>query len=122
MLFFAPVLHFFAAPPFLPIQKGGLGGGDFVPCCGLLTPRSAFLPSQEWLIENRALWQWIKRAVGYQSSSRYKQLQRALQEDSAWPPSNRTDVSSSTVVPLEGLGPAYSNPAFVSHEQPCHKR
>ncbi|KAM3834870.1 putative cation-transporting ATPase 13A4 isoform 2-T2 [Vipera latastei] len=84
----------------------------------------AFIASfavEEWLIENRALWKRIKRAVGYQSSSRYKQLRRALQEDSAWPPSDRTDVSSSTAIPLEGPGPTYANPAFVSHEQPCHK-
>ncbi|XP_013923746.1 PREDICTED: probable cation-transporting ATPase 13A4 [Thamnophis sirtalis] len=74
----------------------------------------------EWLIENRALWRWLKRAVGYQSSSRYKQLQRTLRQDPAWPPSNRTDFSGCTAVPLEGPGPTYTNPAFVSHEQPCH--
>uniref|UniRef100_A0A8C6XCN0 Cation-transporting ATPase n=1 Tax=Naja naja TaxID=35670 RepID=A0A8C6XCN0_NAJNA len=78
-------------------------------------------PPQEWLIENRALWRWLKVAVGYQSSSRYKQLQRTLQQDPVWPPSNRTDFSDSTVVLLKGPGPAYTNPSFVSHEQPCHQ-
>ncbi|KAG8136361.1 hypothetical protein E2320_009307 [Naja naja] len=76
---------------------------------------------EEWLIENRALWRWLKVAVGYQSSSRYKQLQRTLQQDPVWPPSNRTDFSDSTVVLLKGPGPAYTNPSFVSHEQPCHQ-
>uniref|UniRef100_A0A8C5SV30 Cation-transporting ATPase n=1 Tax=Laticauda laticaudata TaxID=8630 RepID=A0A8C5SV30_LATLA len=73
----------------------------------------------EWVIENQALWRWLKGAVGYQSSSRYKQLQRALRQDPAWPPSNRTDFSGSPALPLEGPGPTYTNPAFMRHEQPC---
>ncbi|XP_026578051.1 LOW QUALITY PROTEIN: probable cation-transporting ATPase 13A4 [Pseudonaja textilis] len=84
----------------------------------------AFIASfvvEEWVIENRALWRWLKGATGYQSSSRYKQLQRALRQDPAWPPSNRTDFSGSLAVPLEGPGPTYTNPAFVSHEPPCHQ-
>ncbi|KAM6442415.1 putative cation-transporting ATPase 13A4 [Liasis olivaceus] len=73
---------------------------------------------EEVLIENRALWKLIKRRAGYQSSSRHKQLQRALEKDSAWPPRDRTDLSGSTAVRVEGPGATYGNPAFVSHEQP----
>ncbi|XP_025025376.1 probable cation-transporting ATPase 13A4 [Python bivittatus] len=73
---------------------------------------------EEVLIENRALWKLIKRRVGYQSSSRHKQLQRALEKDLAWPPRDRTDLLGSAAVHVEGPGATYSNPAFVSHEQP----
>ncbi|XP_063162299.1 probable cation-transporting ATPase 13A4 [Candoia aspera] len=73
---------------------------------------------EEVLIENRALWKWVKRCVGYQSSSRYKQLRRALERDSAWPPQDGTDFLGSTAVHVEGPGATYRNPAFVSHEQP----
>uniref|UniRef100_A0A670Z0W6 Cation-transporting ATPase n=1 Tax=Pseudonaja textilis TaxID=8673 RepID=A0A670Z0W6_PSETE len=99
----------------------GWGMGTFCPARppADLLPLSP--PPQEWVIENRALWRWLKGATGYQSSSRYKQLQRALRQDPAWPPSNRTDFSGSLAVPLEGPGPTYTNPAFVSHEPPCHQ-
>ncbi|KAG8445089.1 hypothetical protein GDO86_010018, partial [Hymenochirus boettgeri] len=49
---------------------------------------------EEGILENRKLWELIKKISKYQSKSQYKELQRRLQMDSEWPPQNRTDYAS----------------------------
>lgn len=52
---------------------------------------------EEFFIENRKLWLWLKRIFNYKSKSQYRKLQRKLQKDSEWPPKNRTDFAIQTV-------------------------
>ncbi|XP_077204101.1 putative cation-transporting ATPase 13A4 isoform X2 [Paroedura picta] len=72
---------------------------------------------EEVVIENRALWGLLKRGLGYQSSSSYQRLRRAVERDSAWPPLGRTDFSESVALSV-GCREAYTNPVFESHEEP----
>ncbi|KAJ7324614.1 hypothetical protein JRQ81_017634 [Phrynocephalus forsythii] len=74
--------------------------------------------AEEALVENRALWSMLKGALGFRSSSRYKKLQRALEGDSSWPPLKTTDSLGSLAIHVDGFGGAYTNPAFVSQEDP----
>ncbi|KAG9493959.1 hypothetical protein GDO78_001694, partial [Eleutherodactylus coqui] len=43
---------------------------------------------EESVIENRRLWLFLKRIFKYQSRSKYREIYRALQKDSSWPPVN----------------------------------
>ncbi|XP_006898602.1 PREDICTED: probable cation-transporting ATPase 13A4 [Elephantulus edwardii] len=69
---------------------------------------------EEAVIENRMLWTEIKRRFGYQSKSQYRIWQRALANDSSWPPLNQTSYCD-----MSGCGRevSYSNPVFESNEE-----
>lgn len=73
-----------------------------------------FFILQETIIENQALWRLIKRCFGYQSKNQYQIWQRALANDSTWPPINQTTYSDR---PRCGRGVSYSNPVFESNEE-----
>ncbi|XP_048361456.1 probable cation-transporting ATPase 13A4 [Sphaerodactylus townsendi] len=68
---------------------------------------------EEVVIENRALWSYLKRSLGYQSRSSYQRLRRAVERDPAWPPLGKMDFAESVALPLGG----YANPAFEGHEE-----
>ncbi|KAM9317144.1 putative cation-transporting ATPase 13A4 [Gastrophryne carolinensis] len=53
--------------------------------------------AEEWFIENRNLWLWIKKVFNYKSKSQYRKLQRRLQKNPEWPPQNRTDYAIQTI-------------------------
>ncbi|XP_018423131.1 PREDICTED: probable cation-transporting ATPase 13A4 isoform X1 [Nanorana parkeri] len=71
---------------------------------------------EEWFIENRKLWLWIKRIFNYKSKSQYRKLQRKLQKDSEWPPKNRTDYAIQTV-PLKSNDMISSEPIYRNSSQ-----
>ncbi|OPJ78931.1 putative cation-transporting ATPase 13A4 isoform C [Patagioenas fasciata monilis] len=71
---------------------------------------------EEAVIENRALWLLMKKTFWYQSKSHYKRLQRALEQDPAWPPLNETFFSDSVAISVEGNMGGHSNPTFDSNE------
>uniref|UniRef100_A0A8C8BRQ2 Cation-transporting ATPase n=1 Tax=Otus sunia TaxID=257818 RepID=A0A8C8BRQ2_9STRI len=71
---------------------------------------------QEAVIENRPLWLLLKKTFRYHSKSHYKRLQRALEQDSAWPPLNETFFSDSVAISVEGNMGGHSNPTFDSSE------
>jgi len=71
---------------------------------------------QEAVIENRPLWLLLKKTFRYNSKSHYKRLQRVLEQDSAWPPLNRTFFSDSVAISIEGSMGGHSNPTFDSNE------
>ncbi|KAL8188329.1 UNVERIFIED_CONTAM: hypothetical protein K2H54_065675, partial [Gekko kuhli] len=71
---------------------------------------------EKLVIENRALWRWLKRAFGYESSSAYQKLRRAVEEDPAWPPLGKMDFSDSVAL-FVGCQEAYANPVFESQEE-----
>ncbi|XP_078523058.1 putative cation-transporting ATPase 13A4 [Lissotriton helveticus] len=52
---------------------------------------------EEGIIENRALWVWIKKKVNYKSKSQYQKLQRLLERAPQWPPINQTIYPDSPV-------------------------
>lgn len=74
------------------------------------------LPLQEAIIENRALWLWLKKTFQYHSKSHYKRLQRVLEQDSAWPPLNETFSLDAVTVSVEEDMGGHSNPTFDSNE------
>uniref|UniRef100_A0A8D0HA81 Cation-transporting ATPase n=1 Tax=Sphenodon punctatus TaxID=8508 RepID=A0A8D0HA81_SPHPU len=82
----------------------------------LLVTFAVSVTVEELVIENRALWTLLKRRFWYQSSSRYKTLQRSLEKDSDWPPLSKTLFSESVAAPVGESGGSYFNPAFESHE------
>uniref|UniRef100_A0A8C5WFV6 Cation-transporting ATPase n=1 Tax=Leptobrachium leishanense TaxID=445787 RepID=A0A8C5WFV6_9ANUR len=49
----------------------------------------SFYLLQEFFIENRKLWTLLKRLFNYKSKSKYRILQRLVNEDPHWPPHNR---------------------------------
>ncbi|XP_049658892.1 probable cation-transporting ATPase 13A4 isoform X5 [Accipiter gentilis] len=71
---------------------------------------------EEAVIENRPLWLLLKKTFRYHSKSHYKRLQRALEQDSAWPPLNETFFSDSVAISVEGSMGGHSNPTFDSNE------
>uniref|UniRef100_A0A8C2TRU1 Cation-transporting ATPase n=1 Tax=Coturnix japonica TaxID=93934 RepID=A0A8C2TRU1_COTJA len=71
---------------------------------------------QEAIIENRTLWLLLKTTFQYRSKSHYKRLQRMLEQDSAWPPLNKTFFSDSVAVSVEEDMGCHSNPTFDSSE------
>ncbi|KFR03395.1 putative cation-transporting ATPase 13A4 [Opisthocomus hoazin] len=74
------------------------------------------LLAEEAVIENRPLWLLLKKTFRYNSKSHYKRLQRVLEQDSAWPPLNRTFFSDSVAISIEGSMGGHSNPTFDSNE------
>ncbi|XP_032302478.1 probable cation-transporting ATPase 13A4 isoform X2 [Coturnix japonica] len=70
----------------------------------------------EAIIENRTLWLLLKTTFQYRSKSHYKRLQRMLEQDSAWPPLNKTFFSDSVAVSVEEDMGCHSNPTFDSSE------
>ncbi|XP_006030034.3 probable cation-transporting ATPase 13A4 [Alligator sinensis] len=78
---------------------------------------AACLLVEEAVIENRALWMWLKTRFRYQSQSRYQSLRRALSRDPAWPPLNTTTFSEATAIPVETDEAAHINLAFNSNEK-----
>ncbi|NXM25431.1 AT134 ATPase, partial [Oxyruncus cristatus] len=71
---------------------------------------------EEAVIENRRLWLLLKKTFRYHSKSHYKRLQRVLEQDSAWPPLNKTFFSDSVTITVEGNMGGHSNPTFDSSE------
>eukprot|EP00076_Gallus_gallus_P043592 XP_025009130.1 probable cation-transporting ATPase 13A4 isoform X1 [Gallus gallus] len=71
---------------------------------------------EEAIIENRALWLWLKKTFQYHSKSHYKRLQRVLEQDSAWPPLNETFSLDAVTVSVEEDMGGHSNPTFDSNE------
>ncbi|XP_009872087.1 PREDICTED: probable cation-transporting ATPase 13A4, partial [Apaloderma vittatum] len=71
---------------------------------------------EEAVIENRSLWLFLKKPFQYHSKSHYKRLQRALEQDSAWPPLNETFFSDSVAISVEGNMGGHSNPTFEDNE------
>ncbi|XP_068137280.1 probable cation-transporting ATPase 13A4 [Hyperolius riggenbachi] len=69
--------------------------------------------AEEWFIENRKLWLWIKAIFRYKSKSQYRKLQRKLQKDTEWPPKNRTDYAIQTVS-VKNCDFAYSKPVHCN--------
>lgn len=92
-----------------------LGGREAVPESPGFDCRC--FPAQETVIENRALWMWLKSRFRYRSQSRYQSLRRALSRDPAWPPLNTTTFSEATAIPVETDEAAYTNLAFNSNEK-----
>uniref|UniRef100_A0A8C8EER7 Cation-transporting ATPase n=1 Tax=Otus sunia TaxID=257818 RepID=A0A8C8EER7_9STRI len=81
-----------------------------------IVPRWVFFLLPEAVIENRPLWLLLKKTFRYHSKSHYKRLQRALEQDSAWPPLNETFFSDSVAISVEGNMGGHSNPTFDSSE------
>ncbi|XP_078522756.1 putative cation-transporting ATPase 13A4 [Lissotriton helveticus] len=77
---------------------------------------------EEGIIENRALWVWIKKAVNYKSKSQYQKLHRLLERAPQWPPINQTIYPDSLVTELEAEIDIYRNPAFERNEHVMTKR
>ncbi|KAM4040345.1 putative cation-transporting ATPase 13A4 isoform 2-T2 [Anomaloglossus baeobatrachus] len=69
---------------------------------------------EESVIENRRLWLFLKRLFKYKSSSKYRELYRALQNDPSWPPVTTTLYAN--VQDEERRGASYSNPCYKSDE------
>ncbi|XP_063298843.1 probable cation-transporting ATPase 13A4 isoform X1 [Pelobates fuscus] len=72
--------------------------------------------TEETIIENRALWNMLKRLFRYQSKSPYKKLQRLLATEEDWPPVNRKDHSLPTNFVQNSKMGEYVNPTFESNE------
>ncbi|XP_075058370.1 putative cation-transporting ATPase 13A4 [Mixophyes fleayi] len=72
--------------------------------------------SEEVIIENRALWNLVKRLTRYRSKSPYKKLQHLLAKDSEWPPCNRKDHAIPTDLALTSEMGDYINPTFENTE------
>ncbi|KAM5163817.1 putative cation-transporting ATPase 13A4 [Mantella aurantiaca] len=66
---------------------------------------------EEWFIENRNLWLWIKRIFKYKSKSQYRKLQQRVKKDSEWPPKNKTDYSIQTL-PVKATDIISSKPIY----------
>lgn len=72
--------------------------------------------SEEIVIENITLWNFLKRLTNYRSKSPYKQLQRLLSKDSEWPPLNQKEVAIPTDIKLTSELGDYVNPSFEINE------
>ncbi|KAG8581493.1 hypothetical protein GDO81_007684 [Engystomops pustulosus] len=72
--------------------------------------------SEETLIENRTLWNLLKRLSNYRSKSPYKKIQRSLSKDPEWPPLNHKDVALPTDITLSSELGDYVNPSFENNE------
>ncbi|XP_042811226.1 probable cation-transporting ATPase 13A5 isoform X5 [Panthera leo] len=66
---------------------------------------------EDFILQNRKLWLWIKKEFGFYSKSQYRHWQKTLAEDSTWPPTNRTDYSG------DGENGFYINRGYESPEQ-----
>ncbi|XP_053566194.1 probable cation-transporting ATPase 13A4 isoform X2 [Bombina bombina] len=72
---------------------------------------------EEAIIENRRLWNMLKRLFKYRSKSPYKKLQYLLAKDSDWPALNRKDHADSVTLDMISQKGVYINPAFESNEE-----
>ncbi|XP_078523501.1 putative cation-transporting ATPase 13A4 [Lissotriton helveticus] len=77
---------------------------------------------EEAIIENRALWVWIKKTVNYKSKSQYQKLHRRLERAPQWPPIHQTIYPDSLVTELEAEIDIFRNPAFERNEHVMTKR
>ncbi|MGH0126672.1 UNVERIFIED_CONTAM: hypothetical protein FKN15_021194 [Acipenser sinensis] len=66
----------------------------------------------EFIIENRTLWWWLRRCSGVQSQTCYRKLQRALEKEAGWPPLSGTQYA--------GCSMAFDNTAFEEHRETGH--
>ncbi|XP_055481195.1 probable cation-transporting ATPase 13A5 [Psammomys obesus] len=66
---------------------------------------------EDAILQNRELWLLIKKEFGFYSKSQYRILQRKLEEDSTWPPLDRTDYAGN------GKNGFYINRAYESPEE-----
>ncbi|KAM5292237.1 putative cation-transporting ATPase 13A5 [Ctenodactylus gundi] len=65
---------------------------------------------EDAILQNRELWLLAKKEFGFYSKSQYRNWQRKLAEDPAWPPTNRTVYAS------EGKNGVYINRGYDSPE------
>ncbi|XP_025038282.2 putative cation-transporting ATPase 13A5 isoform X1 [Pelodiscus sinensis] len=65
---------------------------------------------EDVVLQNRRLWQLIKKCFRFRSQSQYRKWQRALERDPTWPPLNRKDVAQSSKTEV------YVNPSY-EHSQ-----
>ncbi|XP_053314968.1 probable cation-transporting ATPase 13A4 [Spea bombifrons] len=72
--------------------------------------------TEEAVIENQTLWNWLKEKFQYRSKSPYKKLQRLLAKDSEWPPLNRKDHAAPVGLLLTSTMGDYVNPSFENNE------
>ncbi|KAM5163820.1 putative cation-transporting ATPase 13A4 [Mantella aurantiaca] len=72
--------------------------------------------AEELAIENRTLWDQLKRLTRYKSKSLYKKIRRSLAKDSDWPPKNRKDNAIPTGIALTSEMGDYVNPTFEINE------
>ncbi|KAG9493960.1 hypothetical protein GDO78_001695 [Eleutherodactylus coqui] len=72
--------------------------------------------SEEMLIENRTLWNSMKRLTNYRSKSPYKKLQHLLSKDSDWPPLSHKEVALPTDKAQKSELGDYVNPSFEISE------
>ncbi|KAM9317089.1 putative cation-transporting ATPase 13A4 [Gastrophryne carolinensis] len=72
---------------------------------------------EEGIVENRTLWDLMKRLTRYKSKTPYKKLQRALVRDSDWPPANKKDYAIPSDVVLTTEMGDYANPSFNFNEE-----
>ncbi|MBN3290527.1 AT134 ATPase, partial [Polypterus senegalus] len=74
---------------------------------------------EEVIVENRALWLWLKQCFGVKSRSRYRVLQRTLEGEPGWPPMAKTEFSHPASL-LEKDNMVFQNAAFEhsQEEQP----
>ncbi|KAE8603788.1 hypothetical protein XENTR_v10014466 [Xenopus tropicalis] len=72
--------------------------------------------AEEAIVENRALWNAMKKLFHYKSKSPYKRLQRLLKKDPEWPPLDRKDCAAQGNAALNGEKGYYVNPTFESNE------
>ncbi|XP_058890267.1 probable cation-transporting ATPase 13A4 isoform X2 [Acipenser ruthenus] len=70
------------------------------------------LAIEEFIIENRTLWRWLRRCAGVQSQSCYRKLQRVLEKEAGWPPLSGTQYA--------GCSMAFDNTAFEEHRETGH--
>ncbi|XP_078524161.1 putative cation-transporting ATPase 13A4 [Lissotriton helveticus] len=71
---------------------------------------------EEAIIDNRALWVWIKKTVNYKSKSQYQKLHRLLERTPQWPPINQTIYPDSVGTVMETDRDIYYNPAFNKND------
>uniref|UniRef100_H9GB69 Cation-transporting ATPase n=1 Tax=Anolis carolinensis TaxID=28377 RepID=H9GB69_ANOCA len=65
---------------------------------------------EDALLENRRLWLWIKALLGIRSSSKYRKLQRQVEGEASWPPTNHRDFAEDAK--RNRKSKTYVNPAY----------
>lgn len=73
--------------------------------------------TEAFVIENRMLWDIIKRLTQYKSKSPYKKIRRTLAKDSEWPPMNKKNNAVPTDLALASEMGDYINPSFELNEK-----
>ncbi|XP_042308592.1 probable cation-transporting ATPase 13A5 [Sceloporus undulatus] len=66
---------------------------------------------EDAILQNYRLWLWIKALFRFRSSSRYRKLQRRLERDATWPPTEHGNVAAGR------KSQAYANPVYENSEE-----